>query len=451
MSKVIKLKKGLDIKLNGEAEKTVLQAESCDLYAVKPTDFRTLTPRLAVKVGDVVKAGDVLFTDKANPEIKFTAPVSGTIAAVTRGERRKLLEVVVKADAEITYKDFGKADVNSLSREEIISKLMDSGVWPMIIQRPYGIIANPEITPKAVFISTFDTVPLAPDFELVLKNEEKNLQAGIDCLKKISGKDVNIGVKEGTTMNSVFTRLKNTVITYFDGPHPAGNVGIQINHVNPINKGEHVWTVNIQDLAIIGRLFTEGYFDAQKIIALTGSEVKKPIYYHTILGAKVACLTEGNLKNQVHQRIISGNVLTGEKVTSDNFIGYYANQITVIPEGDCYEFLGWATPGFNKFSASKLFPSFLFPNKHYSLDANYHGERRAFVVSGQYEKVLPMDILPVYLLKAVLAGDIDNMEQLGIYEVLPEDMALCEFVCTSKTPVQKILEQGIELMMKETN
>lgn len=451
MSKVIKLKKGLDIKLNGEAEKVVQKAGACDLYAVKPTDFRALTPRLTVKVGDVVKAGDALFTDKANPDIRFTAPVSGTVEAINRGERRKLLEVVVKADPEITYKDFGKAGINTLSREAIIAKMMESGVWPLLVQRPYGIIPNPEIRPKAIFVSAFDTAPLAPDYELILKNEEKNLQAGIDCLQKLVNGNIRLGLREGTTVNSVFSRLKNADVTYFDGPHPAGNVGIQINHIDPINKGEYVWTVNIQDVAVIGRLFTEGHYDARKTIALTGSEVEKPAYYETIAGARIACLTEGKLKNRVHQRIISGNVLTGDKVAPESYLGFFANQITVIPEGDNYEFLGWATPGFNKFSASRLFPSFLCPKKHYTLDANLHGERRAFVVSGQYEKVLPMDILPVYLLKAVLANDIDRMEQLGIYEVLPEDMALCEFVCTSKTPVQKILNEGIGLMMKETN
>lgn len=451
MSKVIKLKKGLDIKLYGEAEKVVQTAGTCEFYAVKPTDFRALTPRLSVKVGDVVKAGDALFTDKANPDIRFTAPVSGTIEAINRGERRKLLEVVVKADSQIVYKEFGKTDISTLSREEIINKLMESGLWPLIVQRPYGIIPNPEIQPKAIFISTFDSAPLGPDYELTLKNEEKNLQAGINCLQKIVNKTINLGVREGTTLNSVFSRLKNVDITYFEGPHPAGNVGVQINHINPINKGEYVWTVNIQDLAIIGRLFTEGHYDARKIIALTGSEVEKPMYYTTIAGARISCLTNGKLKDRVRQRIISGNVLTGDRVAPENYLGYFANQITVIPEGDNYEFLGWATPGFNKFSASRLFPSFLCPKKHYTLDANLHGERRAFVVSGQYEKVFPMDILPVYLLKAILATDIDRMEQLGIYEVLPEDMALCEFVCTSKTPVQKILNNGILLMMKETN
>lgn len=451
MSKVIKLKKGLDIKLNGEAEKVVQKAEKIGYCALKPTDFRALTPKLAVKVGDEVKAGDVLFTDKAHPEIKFTAPVSGSIEAINRGERRKLLEVVIKADAETQYRDFGKVDVNKLNRDEIINRLLDSGVWPLIKQRPYDIIADPMVTPKAIFISAFDSAPLAPDYDLILNGQKKNLQTGIDCLKKLCNKNVNLGLQAGTPSTSVFTQLQNTDINYFSGPHPAGNVGIQIHHTQPINKGEHVWTVNIQDVAIIGRLFNEGHFDARKIIVLAGSEVSKPFYYHSILGASIENIVNGKLKNEVHQRIISGNVLTGTKVEPNGFLCYYDNQVTVIPEGDCYEFLGWASPGFNKFSASKLFPSFLCPKKHYTLDTNYHGERRAFVVSGQYEQVFPMDIYPVYLLKAILAQDIDQMEQLGIYEVIPEDMALCEFVCTSKTPVQHILDQGIELMMKETN
>lgn len=451
MSKVIKLKKGLDIKLNGEAEKTVVQAAACATYALKPTDFRALTPRLAVKAGDVVKAGDSLFTDKANPDVKFTSPVSGTVSDVVRGERRRLMEVVVKADSTTVYKDFGKADVNTLSREQVIAKMLESGVWPMVIQRPYGIIANPAVTPKAVFVSGFDSAPLAPDYAWMLKDDMKDLQTGIDCLKKLCGKDVNLGLCGKCGKESPLAQLKNTEVTFFEGPHPAGNVGVQISHVAPINKGEHVWTVNIQDVAIIGHLFNSGHFDARKTVAVAGSEVTKPAYAKTILGANVASLIGGNTKGQTHERVISGNVLTGEKVAADGFLGYYANQVTVIPEGDDYELLGWAMPGFNKFSASRLFFSKLCPNKHYTLNANYHGERRAFVVTGEYERVLPMDILPVYLLKACLAGDIDSMEQLGIYEVLPEDFALCEFVCTSKTPVQNILEQGIELMMKETN
>ena len=450
MSKVIKLKKGLDIQLKGEAEKVVQQVEKITRCALKPTDFRALTPKLAVKVGDPVKAGDVLFVEKANPEIKFTTPVSGTIEAINRGERRKLLEVVVKSDGAIQYKDFGKSEISKLNREAVISKMLDSGVWPFIKQRPYDIIANPAVMPKAIFVSAFDTAPLAPDYEFALNNQEKNLQTGFDCLQKLCNKKVNLNCW-GNNTNSIFSKLKNVEINYFAGPHPCGNVGVQIHHLNPINKNEVVWTVNIQDVAIIGRLFNEGHFDARKIVALTGSEVNKPQYYQTVLGVSIPELTEGKLKNAVEQRIISGNVLTGSKVEKNGYLGYYDNQLTIIPEGNHYEFLGWAAPGFNKFSASKLFPSFLCPKKQYSLDTNYHGERRAFVVSGQYEKVFPMDIYPVYLLKACLAQDIDQMEQLGIYEVAPEDMALCEFVCTSKIPVQQILNEGIELMMKETN
>ncbi|MDL2251374.1 Na(+)-translocating NADH-quinone reductase subunit A [Odoribacter sp. OttesenSCG-928-J03] len=453
MSKVIKLKKGLDIKLKGEAEKVVHSDSLSSLYAVKPADFKTLLPKLTVKVGDVVMAGDTLFTDKANPNIKFSSPVSGTVEFINRGERRKLLEVVVRSDAGIQYRDFGKADVNQLSREEIIERLLNSGVWPVIIQRPYGIVANPTVMPKAIFISGFDSAPLAPDFDFVLRDQMKNLQAGIDCLKKLCNKNINLNLRKGS--DSIFAKLNNVDINYFSGPHPAGNTGIQIHHLNPINKGEYVWTVDIQNLAIIGRLFNDGRYDARKVVALAGSEVEKPSYHKTISGAQVCSILRGNLLNKVHQRIISGNVLTGEQIDENGFLGYYANQITVIPEGDYYEFLGWGMPGLNKFSASKLFPSFLFslicPNKQYALDANLHGERRAFVMSGQYEKVFPMDIYPVYLLKAALAKDIDKMEQLGIYEVLPEDMALCEFVCTSKNPVQKMLEEGIELMIKETN
>ena len=451
MSKVIKLKKGLDIKLNGEADKVVQTLGAGSRYALKPTDFRALTPKLTVKVGDEVKAGDALFTDKMRPEVKFTSPVSGTVEEIKRGERRKLLEIIVKADGENRYRDFGKADVNRLSREEIVSRMQESGVWPMVKQRPYDIVANPESQPKAVFVSAFDSAPLAPDYDVALNGQEQALQAGIDCLKKLSGKDINLNLPADMSQASVFTKLKNVEINYFSGPHPAGNVGVQINHLNPINKGEIVWTVNVQDVAIIGRLFTEGRFDAQKVIALAGSEVTRPMYYHCTLGASIAEITNGKLKGNVEERIISGNVLTGTRVEKDGFLGYYDNLVTVIPEGNHYEFLGWAAPGFNKFSASRLFPSFLCPKKHYTLDTNYHGERRAFVVTGQYEKVLPMDIYPVYLLKAILAQDIDQMEQLGIYEVAPEDFALCEFVCTSKIPVQKIVSEGIELMMRETN
>ncbi len=449
MSKVIRLKKGLDIKMNGEPVKAIEQAIRASFYALKPNDFRALTPRLIIKEGDRVKAGDPLFTDKLYPEVAFTAPVSGTISGIVRGERRRLLGVVIKADDEIEYKDFGAADVNLLDRNEIVARLLQSGMWPMIRQRPYEVVANPQVTPKAVFVSAFDSAPLSPDYDFILKGQEKDLQTGIDCLKRICNVDVHLGLKANPPAGSIFIKLKNVQFHYFEGPHPAGNVGVQIHHISPISKGEYMWTVNIQDVVLIGRFFNTGYFDARKTIALTGSEVQKPLYCRTILGASIASIIDHRLKNRVEQRVISGNVLTGEKVEESGFLGFFANQVTVIPEGNQYEFLGWAMPGLNKFSATRLFPSFLFPQKRYTLDANYHGEERAFVMTGQYEKVFPMDIYPVFLLKAALAKDIERLEQLGIYEVVPEDMALCEFVCTSKTPVQNILNQAIELMMEE--
>lgn len=449
MSRIIKLKKGLDIKLKGEAEKSVRSIIKSEYYALKPTDFKALTPRLEVKVDDQVKAGDVLFTDKFKPEIRFTSPVSGTVHAINRGEKRRILEIVVKADESIAYKDFSLTDISRISREEIISSLLDSGLWPLIKQRPYDIIANPENMPKAIVVSGFDTAPLAPDIEMVLKREHEALQAGFDCLSKLINKPVNLNLHKNQQQASVFNTIRGVEVNYFSGPHPSGNVGVQIHHINPINKGEYVWTINVQDVAIIGRFFLSGKYDVKRMIALAGSEVKVPAYYNVLIGTQISAIVDNRLKNQLHQRIISGNVLTGNKVEPDSFLGFYSNMVTVIPEGDQYEFLGWASPGLSKFSLSKTFPTFLFPGKRYRLDANLHGERRAFVVTGQYNKVLPMDIYPVFLLKAILAKDLDKMEQLGMYEIIPEDMALCEFVCTSKIPVQKIVNEGIELMIKE--
>ncbi len=447
MSKVIKLKRGLDINLCGKAEKVVKGALKSSHYGVRPTDFKMVVPKLSVKVGDSVLAGDALFTDKMRPEVKFTSPVSGKVADIVRGERRKLLSVVVEADSEQHYKEF-KTDVNS--REEMVAVMLEAGVWPMIIQRPYGVIPDPVVAPKAIFVSAFDSAPLAPDYELILKGREKDLQKGISVLSEIVGKPVELGLRVGME-SSLFTTLKDVNITYFEGPHPAGNVGIQIAQLSPVNKGEVIWTVNIQDLAIIGHLFTTGHYAPEKVIAVAGSRADAPAYYPVTSGLKIEALPVGKGAEPESVRIISGNVLTGDKVTKDEYLGYYANLVSAIPEGNYSEFLGWLMPGFGKFSASRLFPVCPCSKKEYDLDTNFHGEGRAFVVSGQYEKVLPMDIYPVYLLKAAIAGDIDQMEQLGIYEVIPEDMALCEYVCTSKIPVQEILDKGIELMMKETN
>lgn len=448
MSKVIKIKKGLNIKLKGSAEKIFEKAEQASKFAIKPTDFQNLTPKLAVKIDDEVKAGSPLFYDKYQPEVMFTSPVSGKVTAVNRGERRKILEVVIDATSTIDYEDFGKADPESLSEEQIKEKMLKSGVWPLIKQRPYGIVANPKATPKAIFISGFDSAPLAPDFDFALQGEEKNLQTGINVLNKLTQGKVHFSLNAAYPTTGIFKDLKNVEYHYFKGPHPAGNVGIQIHHIDPINKDEAVWTVSPDDAIIIGRLFNEGKFDAHRVIALAGSEVKSPRYYKIIAGSSISNLVKDNLLNE-NVRFVSGNVLTGTKVEKNGYLGFFHNMVTVIPEGDHYEFFGWIAPGFNKFSAAKSYPTWLMPNKKYTLHTNLNGGKRAFVFSGEYEKVLPMDILPVHLLKSILVDDIDKMEQLGIYEVVEEDLALCEFVCTSKIEVQSILRNGINTMIKE--
>lgn len=448
MSKIIKLRSGLNIKLKGKAEEKIDQADVARTYAVKPADFPGLTPKLMVKVGHEVKAGTPLFFDKYKPEVQFASPVSGKVVAINRGERRRILEVVVEADGTNAYEEFKQADPKSLSSEEVKEELLKSGLWPFIIQRPYGIVANPVDKPKAIFISCFDSAPLAPNYELIVAGQEAEFQAGIDALTKLTDGDVHLGLPAGAA-NKAFNAVKNVVTNAFAGKHPVGNVGIQIHHVNPINKGERVWTVNPQDVISIGRLFLSGKYDVRKIVALTGSEVKTPRYYRTVAGSNLLPLLENKTTQEVNERYISGNVLTGTKVEKENYLGFYHSQITVIPEGDTFEFFGWATPGLNKFSASKTFLSSLLPKKEYTMTANINGGERAFVMSEQYEKVLPMDILPVFLLKSVIVNDIDKMEQLGIYEVIEEDLALCEYVCTSKIEVQSVLRQGINVMIKE--
>ncbi len=448
MPKVIKIKRGLNIPIKGKAEKILVQADPSGMYAVKPIDFPGLTPKLTVKVDHEVKAGSPLFFDKYHPEVLFTSPVSGKVVSITRGERRRILEVVVKADTEIKYESFKKGDPGSMEREEIIENLQQSGLWPYIRQRPYQIVANGADTPKAIFISGFDTAPLGPDYDFVLKEERDSFKTGIKALSKLTEGDIHIGVNGMFPVSEVFSDLERVQLHHFKGPHPAGNVGIQIHHIDPINKGDIVWTVNPQDVIIIGRLFEKGIFDGSRIVALAGSEVKTPRYYKTMLGASIVPLVKDNVKDS-NIRYISGNVLTGKKILNDGYIGYYDSLITVIPEGDHYDFLGWALPGLNKFSMSKTFLAWLTPNREFTLHTNLNGGRRAFVVTGQYEKVLPMDIYPVHLLKAILVEDIDKMENLGIYEIAEEDMALCEYVCTSKTEVQSIIRDGIELMIKE--
>lgn len=448
MSLSVKLKRGLDIKISGVPEKTLTSMPDSLYYGVKPIDFPGLTPKLNVKVGDKVMAGSPLFHDKLHPEVLFTSPVSGTVTQVTRGDRRKMLEVVVEKSGD-QFIDFGKSDPSALSRDQIKESLLKSGLWPAIRQRPYHIIANSKAVPKAVFISGFDTSPLAPDYNFVMDNSSTtNFNSGLVALKKLTDGKVNL-ILNGKGENSEVLKKANVVeISHISGPHPAGNVGIQIHHLNPVNKGEVVWYVNLQDVLAIGRLFDEGNYDNERIIALTGSDVNKPQYYKILTGASVAPLLKDTLNDGKH-RIISGNVLTGTAIAADGYLGYYDSQVTVIPEGDYFEFFGWAKPGFDKFSFYKTFASKLFPRKKYNLDTNLHGGERAFVMTGQYEKVLPMDIYPMQLLKAILAEDIEMMENLGIYEIAEEDFALCEYICPSKIEIQSIVRKGLDLMVRE--
>ncbi len=448
MSEIIKIKRGLDIKLQGKADKTVSQDAISGLYAIKPTDFIGLTPKLIVNEGDLVKAGTPLFFDKNRPEVKFVSPVSGKVVEVSRGERRKILAVIIESDGKNDFLKFATASPADLSREKITEALLESGMWPMIIQRPYGVIADPTKKPKAVFISGFDTAPLAPDLNFLMKDSEKAFQTGINALKKLTEGKVHLSLPANSEVCPAFAKAVNIEVHYFSGPHPAGNVGIQIHHIDPLNKAEEVWVVSPQNVAAIGKLFLEGVFDNSVTIALTGSEVLKPSYYKVVRGTSVLGLFKDNLTGK-ELRYISGDVLSGTRISKDGFLGFYDNQISVIPEGNYYDFLGWALPGLDKYSTSRSFFSWLTPSKKYALDTNLKGGERAFVMTGEYEKVLPMDIYPVMLIKAILAEDIDKMEQLGIYEVVEEDMALCEFVCTSKTEVQSILRKGLDLMKKE--
>ena len=448
MSKVIKIKKGLNISMLGTAEKIINKAGQAELYALKPTDFKGIRPKLVVKVGDKVKAGSPLFFDKFQPNVQFTSPVSGEVVEIKRGERRVILEVVVKADANIEYEKFDVRDLQDLSKQEIIEALQKCGLWPSIRQRPYSTIANAEDTPKAIYISAFDSAPLAPDMDYVVKDCPSCFQKGIDVLSKLTEGTIHLNLNAEYPAAETYTKAKGVQLNYFTGPHPAGNVGIQINKIDPINKGDIIWYTYPQEIIAIGRFFMEGKYDATKVVALTGSEVKNPKYYKIINGASIKNMVENNV-NDGELRYIGGNVLTGSQIEEDGYVGYYDNQVTVIPEGRYHEFFGWANPGFKKHTASRALFSWLIPGKKFRLDTNLHGGPRAYVMTGEYDKVFPMDIYPVQLIKSIMIEDIDKMEQLGIYEVDEEDFALCEYVCTSKTEVQSIIRNGLDLMRKE--
>ena len=448
MSKSVRIRRGLNINLLGDADKVYASVKNHDIYALKPTDFHGLTPKLTVKVGDNILAGSVVFYDKYNEKIKFCSPVSGTIQDIVRGEKRRILEIIIKSDSEIIYESHSQKNPKDLSREQIIDYMLEKGVWPFIRQKPYDIIANPTDLPKSIFISAFKSGPLAIDNDFALYGMDELFQKGLDVITKLTNGKTHLNLDGNTNSSKVFSDAKGVEINSFSGPHPAGNVGVQIHHLDPINKGDIIWFLEPQDVIVIARLFCEGKYDVSRIISLCGSEVSKPRYYRIISGSCVANLISNNVE-QDNNRVICGDVLSGTKIKKDGYLGFYDTQLTVIKEGNEQEFLGWALPGIDKFSMSKSYFSWLFPTRKYNIDTNMRGEERAYVVTGQYEKVLPMDIYPQQLVKAIMIEDIDLMEKLGLYEVGPEDFALCEFVCTSKIEVQSIIRHGLDLLRKE--
>ena len=489
MANVIKLHKGLNINLKGKPAQEFFDVKQPDIYAIVPDDFHGVTPKVVVKEQEYVTAGGTLFVDKNHPEVKFVSPVSGVVTSVERGERRKVLSISIAAAKEQDYEEFGKKDVSTLTGEQVKAALLEAGLFSFIIQRPYIVVADPNAKPKGIFVSAFDTNPLAADFEFVLKGQEKDFQTGLDALAKMAKTYLNISVEQ---KSPALTNAKNVTVTAFDGPNPAGNVGVQINHISPINKGETVWTLRAEEVIFIGRLFNTGRVDLTRTIALTGSEVKKPAYCKLKVGALLtdifagrvnggknlryingnialtgsevkkpaycklkvgALLTDifaGRVNGGKNLRYINGNVLTGTLVKPNGFLGAHATSLTVIPEGDDrHEFLGFIMPRTDQYSANRSYFSWLCGNKEYTLDARIKGGERHMIMSGEYDKVFPMSIFPEYLIKAIIAGDIDRMEALGIYEVAPEDFAVCEFVDSSKLELQRIVRQGLDMLRKE--
>ena len=440
MAKVIKLRKGLDVKLKGTASLETATVSCPGEYALVPDDFVGVKPKVVVKEGDSVKAGDALFVDKLHPEVKFVSPVSGTVSLVERGDRRKLLSIRVKADKEQVAREFDvKGDVKAL--------LMESGLFAFFRSRPYDVVANPEDKPKAIFVTAFNSMPLSQDFAYVVKGQEQDFQAGITALSKLAR--VELGISKAETM---LADVKDCQVTIYDGPAPAGNVGVQINHTSPINKGEVVWTLSGEEVLFIGRLLRTGKVDLTRTIALAGSEVKAPKYYKVKVGQQLTTLLSGNVvEAKYSQRIINGNVMTGFKTTADSYLAAHATEVNIIPEGDDVdEFMGWISPfRLKQFSTSRSYWSWLCHKKEYTLDARVKGSERHIIVGGEYDKVFPMDIYAGFLIKAIITGDIDRQEALGIYEVAPEDFAIAEFVDSSKLELQRIVREGLDILRKE--
>ena len=451
MSKTIVLKKGLNIPVSGEAELRVSKTIAPGIVAVQPTDFKGFLPRLLVKEGDSVLCGSPVMADKKNPDILLASPVSGTVKAIVRGDKRKLLAVLVEADGRQACVDFGVREASALDAGQVREALLQSGLWPFLVQRPYGIVADPALRPRDIFISTFSTAPLAPDSRFCFGSELPAAQAGVDALAKLTDGKVHLAL-DANDADSPFARIRGAELHRFAGKHPAGNVGVQISHIAPIRKDDTVWTVSPAGLIAIGRLFTTGRYDVRRKVAVAGPMAIEPAYVDALPGMPMSEIA-GFIGNTPAEelRVVSGDILSGKTVGTGGYLGFFDNQITLLREGTDKELLGWIRPfRFNQFSTDRSYFSRLLPKKKYAMDTNLHGGPRPFLMNdGYYAKVLPMDIYPVYLAKACLAGEIEKMEKFGIYEVLPEDLATCEFVDPSKNNIQDMIEQGINLMLKE--
>jgi len=458
MVNVIKLRKGLDIHLQGKASEKLIQLKSNGQYALVPDDFEGVTPKVVVKEGDKVKAGDALFVNKQYPDVRFASPVSGTVREVVRGERRKVLCVRVEADQQLEYVDYGKKDVAKLSGQEVIDALLQGGIFGYINQLPYAVSTNPSVMPRAIFVSALRDKPLACDFQYEVKGQEQDFVTGIQALSKIAKTYVGLGIQPD--FQSSIRQLgidQFAELNIFNGKCPAGNVGVQVNHVAPVNKGEVVWTIGDPTVVLfIGRLLNTGKVNLTRRVALCGSEVNTPCHVDMLVGEELSTLLSNSYDAAHHVRIINGNVLTGRVTTKDGYLGAHSSEITVIPEGDnADEMLGWILPRLNQFSVNRSYfswlqnPWFCSKKKAYALDARIKGGERHIIMSGEYDRVLPMDIYGEYLIKAIITGDIDRQEALGIYEVSPEDFALAEFVDSSKLELQRIVREGLNILRKE--
>ena len=433
--------KGLDLKLSGNAQDSNLAFDVPRPFYIRPSDFRWLTPKLLVQVGDSVRVGTPLFCDKKDERVVIVSPVEGSVSEIVRGEKRVVEALVIDRCP----------DVNAVAMVEfseptdgqaVRNLLLQYGLWPCLRQRPFSVIPSPDAMPKAVFVSCFDSNPLAPDFNVLMRDKEEVFLYGLQMLQRVSGDaPMHLCVREGVD-NQLFEKAENVQKHYFSGPHPAGNVGTHIHYVDPLDKGETVWYVDPQEVARIGEFFREHRLSFAKIAALTGPAASQTGYFTTLCGADLSALLKEELGAD-NKRVISGSVLSGNKLDKFPVLGFYDRQITVVDEGGEREFIGWLLPGFRKWSLSRTFLAWITPKRTYKVNTSLHGGRRAIVLTDVYDKVFPLDLMPLQLLKACEIKDIEQMEALGIYEVDDEDFALCELVCPSKTECQRIVREAM--------